>query len=110
MAIPVPSPGGIAGHGQLWRRWRFDFSPAVLASYPTPNYTNPAKRGPEIYYLNSIFFLVTLICVSLRFYTRLCVRKYFGLDDMFIMFAMVRLFILLLLLKTTQFLARLVVH
>ncbi|KIW06026.1 uncharacterized protein PV09_03205 [Verruconis gallopava] len=78
----VPSAG-------LQIRSIFQYTPAVLASYPPPNYVNPAKRGPLLYILNSIFFTCMITCVTLRFYARLFVRKWFGPDDVFILCAVV---------------------
>ena len=74
----------------LERRSRFDFTLDVLLSYPPANYDNPVTRGPELYILNSIFFTIMILCVIVRLYTRLCIRKWFGWDDLFIVFAVVR--------------------
>jgi hypothetical protein len=73
----------------MWKRSGFSFTPAVFLSYPPANYINPDERGPLLYYFNSMFFTIMLVCVALRLYTRLCIRKYFGLDDVFIVCALV---------------------
>jgi hypothetical protein len=63
--------------------------PEVVATWPKPNYVNPERRGPELYIVNTIFFTMATIAVLIRLYTRLFVRKWFGLDDWLILFAWV---------------------
>jgi hypothetical protein len=60
-----------------------------IASWPAPNYENPERRGPELIVVNSIFLALATIFVALRLYTRLAVRKWFGLDDIFVLLAYV---------------------
>jgi hypothetical protein len=59
-------------------------------SWPKANYINPATRGPTIYIINSIFFFMATAAVFLRMYTRIFVRKWFGIDDAAILTAWVR--------------------
>ena len=71
------------------KRSRFDFTAAVIMAYPPSNYENPKTRGNELYVLNSIFFIAMLVVVGIRFYARLCIRKWFGWDDFFILLAVI---------------------
>ncbi|KAK3306301.1 uncharacterized protein B0T15DRAFT_483712 [Chaetomium strumarium] len=45
--------------------------PEVIASWPTPNYTDPATRGPALIIIESIFLAVSVACVGLRLYVRM---------------------------------------
>ena len=70
----------------------FSYPPlSVLVTWPTPNYVDPHKRSSANYAFNSIFLIITTIAVVLRLYTRLYIRRWFGLDDVFICFAFVRI-------------------
>jgi hypothetical protein len=64
--------------------------PEVIASWPKPNYVNPQTRGPVVYIINGIFFSLATLTVGVRLYTRIFVRRWFGLDDFFIILAYVR--------------------
>jgi hypothetical protein len=64
----------------------------ILLSWPTPNYENPKTRGDALVVVNCIFISLVYITVALRLYTRICVKRWFGLDDVFILLA-VRLFV-----------------
>lgn len=74
----------------LSKRAEWSIPVDILLSWPTPNYVDPVTRGPALYIVNGLFFAITLACVALRLYTRIWIRKYFGLDDLFICIAMVR--------------------
>jgi hypothetical protein len=63
----------------------------VIASWPTPNYTNPERRGPALIIVNSILLPLALIVVGLRLYTRLRISRSAGWDDIFIALATVSL-------------------
>ncbi|KIW01400.1 uncharacterized protein PV09_07166 [Verruconis gallopava] len=89
MAIAAASPMRNPEQWSMWRRSVFKFPPTDLSSYPPPNYINPQERGIELYIVNSTAFTITLVCASVRLYTRIWVRKYFGLDDMFLALALV---------------------
>ncbi|KIW05321.1 uncharacterized protein PV09_03843 [Verruconis gallopava] len=58
-----------------------------LAQWPTPNYENPVRRGDALVIVDSVFLGFATLLVALRLYTRLAVRKWFGLDDIFIVLA-----------------------
>lgn len=60
-----------------------------LLKWPTPNYENPETRGPEVVIVNSVFLAFATLFIVLRLYTRLFVRKWFGIDDVFILIAYV---------------------
>jgi hypothetical protein len=53
----------------------------VLATFPTPNYTNPVTHGPELTILNLIFLGIATSALVLRLYSRVIVNKWLGLDD-----------------------------
>lgn len=61
----------------------------VMASWPEPNYVDPVTRGPLLFIVNSLFLFLATIAVSIRLYTRIGIRKWFGVDDWFIVFAYV---------------------
>ncbi|KAF2031315.1 hypothetical protein EK21DRAFT_63495 [Setomelanomma holmii] len=60
----------------------------VLLSWPTPNYEDPVTRGNALVIVNSIFIGLVVITVALRLYTRLVIKRWFGLDDCFILVAL----------------------
>jgi hypothetical protein len=62
---------------------------SVLLSWPKPNYINPVTRGPEVYVFSSIFLAIATTVVLLRFYARVIIRRWFGLDDALIVVAWV---------------------
>jgi hypothetical protein len=61
----------------------------VLEDWPTPNYIDPVTRGDALLIVNSIFISLVIVTVGLRLYTRLVIKRWFGLDDIFILLAMV---------------------
>lgn len=61
----------------------------VILSWPTPNYENPKTRGPALAIVNYTLAAVTIITVLLRLYTRVFIKRWFGLDDVFIILALV---------------------
>jgi hypothetical protein len=61
-----------------------------LAKWPVPNYIDPITRSPLQHWIpNGIFLFLSTVCVSLRMYQRIWVRRYLGLDDVFILLAFV---------------------
>ncbi|KAF2666783.1 hypothetical protein BT63DRAFT_457739 [Microthyrium microscopicum] len=60
---------------------------AVLLKWPLPNYINPETRGSEVWAVSFIFLILSTICVGLRLYTRVFVRKWIGPDDLLILIA-----------------------
>jgi len=61
---------------------------SVQAEWPVANYINPVTRGPAVVIVNSIFITLCVIIVVLRLYVRIFVKKWFGWDDVFIVFAL----------------------
>ena len=61
----------------------------VIASWPQPNYVDPKTHGPGLLVLDAILLLVVLFVVGLRYYTRLCITRSFGADDILIGLALV---------------------
>lgn len=57
-------------------------------SWPTPNYDNPVTRGPALVIVNSIFISLATITVAARIYTRIVIKRWFGIDDVFILLAL----------------------
>jgi hypothetical protein len=66
-------------------------NPAAVLEWPAPNFINPVVRGPYLYVINSILFLLATIAVSLRFYARLYIRRWLGPDDVLILLSWARL-------------------
>jgi hypothetical protein len=63
--------------------------PAVLATWPVPNITNPVIRGHALVIIAVLFTVFSFITVILRLYTRLYKVKSWGLDDVLICIALV---------------------
>lgn len=61
----------------------------VILSWPKPNYTHPETRGDALLVVNSVLIALVVIIVGLRMYTRLVIKRWFGLDDIFILTALV---------------------
>ena len=62
----------------------------VILSWPTPNYLNPKDvRGPQLLVISGIFFPIALLMVGLRIFTRLRLSKSFGVDDVFLLLAII---------------------
>jgi hypothetical protein len=63
---------------------------SVLLSWPAPNYANPSEvRGPQLLIITLVFLPIAVLMVIIRTYTRLCISKSFGLDDVFLLMATV---------------------
>jgi hypothetical protein len=61
----------------------------VLLGWPAPNYDHPVTRGPALLILNSVLIGLVTITVGLRLYTRIWIKRWFGIDDVFIILALV---------------------
>lgn len=55
--------------------------PSVVATWPAPNYVDPVTRGNALLIVNVVFQSMATIAVAGRLYSRLCVRRWFGIDD-----------------------------
>ena len=64
----------------------------VLLDWPLPNYVDPPKNPATVavYVFNGFFLTLATIAVAARLYTRIIIRHWFGLDDLFIILAFVR--------------------
>jgi hypothetical protein len=70
-----------------------DIPIAIMLKWPKPNWQNATTRSNvELYFASSFFLIVSVACVLMRLYSRIFVRRYFGLDDVFIVLAFVRYF------------------
>jgi hypothetical protein len=62
----------------------------VILSWPTPNYVDPKDvRGPTLPIITFVLFPIALLTVALRTFTRLFISKSFGVDDCFLLAAIV---------------------
>jgi len=62
----------------------------VILSWPTPNYVNPKDvRGFQLPIITFVLFPIVLITVALRVFTRLFISRSFGVDDWFLLAAVV---------------------
>lgn len=61
----------------------------VLLTWPTPNYVNPDVRGPELLIITYVFFPLAVLMVAVRVFTRLHVSNAFGVDDVFLLIAII---------------------
>ncbi|KAL2061629.1 hypothetical protein VTL71DRAFT_7006 [Oculimacula yallundae] len=79
---------------------------SVLLSWPQPNYIDPETRGFANVILNLIFYTILLGFLGLRIWTRTCLRNAFGLDDTFILLALIPTtgFFIISILKDTTYL------
>lgn len=64
-----------------------------LLDWPSPNYVDPPKNPATVavYVFNGFFLTLATIAVAARLYTRIIIRRWFGLDDLFIILAFVRI-------------------
>ncbi|KAJ5689103.1 hypothetical protein N7462_003495 [Penicillium macrosclerotiorum] len=62
---------------------------AVMASWPTPNYTDPTTRGHGVLIVNIICIGLAFLVVMLRLYTRLRITCSAGIDDILIVIGLV---------------------
>lgn len=66
-----------------------DIPIAVILSWPRGNYDHPVTRGKALLIINVIFAALVVGIVFLRLYTRLFIKRWVGLDDVFIVLATV---------------------
>jgi hypothetical protein len=64
---------------------------SVLASWPTPNYDDPITRGDAGKIVGITLTVLVALILVVRIYTRLRVVRSFGLDDILILIAFVKL-------------------
>jgi hypothetical protein len=63
----------------------------VLASWPPGNYVNPQTRGDSLIIVNAVLMSLVTFVVFLRLYVRIYLLRWFGIDDLFIIIALVSL-------------------
>ena len=54
---------------------------SVMSQWPTPNYTDPVTHGQAILVVNIIFIVLVIVAVIGRFYSRIFIKKWVGIDD-----------------------------
>lgn len=65
--------------------------PEVLASWPTPNYVNPERRGNASVVVQSILVVLVTAVLIIRLYARIVItRAGIGLDDTMMIISWVR--------------------
>ncbi|EEP77155.1 predicted protein [Uncinocarpus reesii 1704] len=62
--------------------------PAVMATWPTPNYINPQEKGPGVVIAAAVLGFVMLVIVGLRLWVRFGLQREPGLDDYIIAVAL----------------------
>lgn len=62
-----------------------DPPPEVIASWPPPNISSPHSKGPTLLIVELLLITIVCVVVLLRIYSRVYLRKTFGLDDWFIL-------------------------
>lgn len=60
----------------------------VIASWPEPNYEHPQIRDSALFVVNAIFITLTIMAVAARVYARIWISQWFGIDDAFILLAL----------------------
>ncbi|TVY75578.1 hypothetical protein LSUE1_G004653 [Lachnellula suecica] len=60
-----------------------------LATLPPPNYVDPVTRGNAKVIINIILYSILICFIGLRIYTRTHLRKFFGIDDILILVALI---------------------
>ena len=65
--------------------------PAVVTSWPKPNYVNPVSRGQGLLITQIVLVPLALLVLVARLYVRLYMVKRPGWDDWLMVMAMVRI-------------------
>ncbi|TEA09985.1 hypothetical protein C8034_v011117 [Colletotrichum sidae] len=61
--------------------------PEVILSWPPPRYDDPETRGPANQIVSLILLAIASIILAIRIYTRKCISKGFGWDDILVVLA-----------------------
>jgi hypothetical protein len=61
----------------------------VLATWPTPNYTDPVTRGNSVLVVTIVLLSLAFAVTCLRLYTRFKITCSPGIDDLLIVIALV---------------------
>ena len=62
---------------------------SVYLSWPAANYADPVTRGEAVLTVNIIFVTFVVIAVTGRFYSRIFIKQWLGIDDWMIIPAFV---------------------
>lgn len=66
-----------------------DIPTEVIASWPPGNHLNPETRGNTLIIVNIVLMSLVTFVVFLRLYVRVYLLRWFGIDDLFIIIALV---------------------
>jgi hypothetical protein len=66
---------------------------SVIESWPSRS-ANPERRGWDVFTAMIVLYTLCTVVVALRLWARLRLQRNPGLDDLFIVFSMVRLFLI----------------
>ena len=66
-----------------------DIPVEVIAHWPIGNYVNPETRGHTLVIVNAVLMTLVTFVVFLRLYVRVYLLRWFGIDDLFIIVALV---------------------
>ncbi len=61
----------------------------TIDSWPLPNYANPVERGPWVIVITIFLYILVLVVVGLRTFTRIFISRSFGADDVTMLIALV---------------------
>ena len=62
---------------------------AVILSWPQADYDHPTTHGDALLIVNLIFITLVVVAVIGRFYSRIVIKQWFGMDDSMIGLALV---------------------
>ena len=64
--------------------------PSVILTWPVRKPGDPIEhRGNELWIVTAVFLTAAAVAVSARLYARLFVRKFIGIDDIFVVLGLV---------------------
>ena len=62
---------------------------AVTSQWPPPNYVDPEVRGPALVIIGVLLSSLAVAVVGLRVLIRLTISKFYGIDDVLMVLAVV---------------------
>lgn len=63
--------------------------PEVILSWPPPRYDDPETRGPASEIVSLVLLSLASVIIIIRIYTRKCITKGFGWDDILVVLAFI---------------------
>lgn len=60
-------------------------TPPAAATWPSSNFSNSESKGPTLVVVELLLISITYVVVLLRVYSKVYLRKAFGLDDWLIL-------------------------